>query len=116
MDFVDRLDPELAAVLEQMLAALTADLHDSPNVSKEDHVVQGPAGAPEVSVRIYRPVGVTGSLPCLFWIHGGGMVLGNLSMDDYNLQHVVEAVGCVAVSVEYRLAPEHPFPAPMEDC
>jgi acetyl esterase/lipase len=137
MDFVERLDPELAAVLQtlpaeglsnwqdlpgtragfdQMLATLTADLHDSPNVSTEDRTVPGPVGAPKVVVRIYRPVGASGSLPCLFWIHGGGMVLGNIEMDEFNMQHVVEAVGCIAVSVEYRLAPEHPFPAPVEDC
>jgi acetyl esterase/lipase len=137
MSFVDLLDPELAAVLqtlptegflnwqdlpgtraemERMFAALTADLHDSPTVSKEDRTVPGPAGAPEVPVRIYRPVGMAAALPCLFWIHGGGMVLGSMAMDDYNVQHVVDAVGCVAVSVEYRLAPEHPFPAPTEDC
>jgi acetyl esterase/lipase len=137
MDFLDRLDPELAAVLqtlpaeglanwqdlagtragfEQLFATLTADLHDSPNVHKQDRTVPGPAGEPEVLVRGYRPVGATGPLPCLFWIHGGGMVLGNLAMDDFNVQHVVEAVGCCAVSVEYRLAPEHPFPAPIEDC
>jgi acetyl esterase/lipase len=137
VDFLQRLDPELAAVLEtlpaegflnwqdlagtraameQMLAALTADVPDSPSVSKQDRTAPGPDGAPEVPVRVYRPVHAAGALPCLFWIHGGGMVLGNLAMDDHNVQHVVEAVGCVAVSVEYRLAPEHPFPAPMEDC
>jgi acetyl esterase/lipase len=137
MDFLDTLDPEVAAVLqtlpaegflnwqdlpgtragmEQMLAALTADLRDSPTVSKEDRIAPGPDGAPEVPVRIYRPVDMAAALPGLFWIHGGGMVLGSLAMDDHNLQHVVDTVGCVAVSVEYRLAPEQPFPAPVEDC
>lgn len=137
MDFLDRLDPELAAVLEtlppeglfswqdltatrvgleQMFATMSADVPDSPTVVKQDRVAPGPDGAPEVSVRIYRPAQSVGPLPGLFWIHGGGMVLGSLAMDDHNVQHVVDAVGCVAVSVEYRLAPEHPFPAPIEDC
>ncbi len=137
MGYVEQLDPELAAVLqtlppegflnwqdlpgtravtEQMLAAMTADLPDSPNVTKEDRAAPGSAGAPDVPVRVYRPAHAAGPLPCLFWIHGGGMVLGNVAMDDHNVQHVVEAVGCTAVSVEYRLAPEHPFPAPLEDC
>jgi len=137
MDFLDTLDPDLAAVLQalptdgfldwqdlrgtrtgmaEMFAALTADLPDSPGVRKEDRTTPGPDGAPEVPIRIYRPVDAGMALPCLFWIHGGGMVLGSLAMDDHLLQHIVETVGCVAVSVEYRLAPEHPFPAPIEDC
>jgi acetyl esterase/lipase len=89
---------------------------DSPNVVKQDRKVPGPQGAPEVPVRIYRPVRSSGILPGLFWIHGGGYVLGNIEQDDFLMQHIVETVGCVAVSVEYRLAPEHPFPAPVEDC
>jgi acetyl esterase/lipase len=134
---MDRLDPELAAVLqmqpeegmsnwqdlpamrtgfEQMIATLTADLKDSPNVRKEDRTVPGPVGAPEVPVRVYSPTGASAASPCLFWIHGGGMVLGSIALDDFNLQNIVESIGCVAVSVEYRLAPEHPFPAPLEDC
>jgi acetyl esterase/lipase len=137
VDYIDRLDPELAAVLrtlpaeglsnwqdlagtragfEQMIAMLTADMQDSPHVSKEDRTVPGPAGAPAVPVRIYQPLSGGAPLPCLFWIHGGGMVLGGLAMDDFNLQKIVESIGCVAVSVDYRLAPEHPFPAPIEDC
>jgi len=137
MDLLETLDPELAAVLrmlpaeggidledvaaarvgmEQMFAALRADLHDSPNVVKADRTVPGPDGAPDVPVRVYWPVERATALPCLVWIHGGGMVLGTMAMDDVPMQRVVETVGCVAVSVEYRLAPEHPFPAPLEDC
>jgi acetyl esterase/lipase len=67
-------------------------------------------------VRIYRPTASTGILPSLFWIHGGGYVLGSMLQNDLMMQHIVETVGCVAVSVEYRLAPEYPFPAPVEDC
>jgi acetyl esterase/lipase len=137
MDFLQRLDPELAAVLEtlpaeglfnwqdlpatragldQMFATMSADVPDSPHVLKQDRAAPGPDGAPDVPVRVYRPTHATGQLPGLFWIHGGGMVLGSLAMDDHNIQHIVDEVGCVAVSVEYRLAPEHPFPAPVEDC
>jgi acetyl esterase/lipase len=137
MDFIATLDPELAAGLQsipipdpinwqdlpstraalgEMMAALTAGLQDSPNVVKEDRTVPGPEGAPEVPIRVYRPGEAAGPLPCLFWIHGGGMVLGTIEADDHPMQQLVETVGCVAVSVEYRLAPEHPFPAPLEDC
>jgi len=101
---------------EKMLAMLADSIPDSPHVAKEDRTVPGPAGAPEVPIRVYRPVEGTGTLPGLLWIHGGGYVLGSIQQDDFMVQHMVEAVGCVAVSVEYRLAPEHPFPAGVEDC
>src|SRR5439155_8594602 len=55
-------------------------------------------------------------LPALYWIHGGGMILGNLDGDNGRLSEYVEQLPCVAVSVEYRLAPEYPHPAPVEDC
>ena len=99
---------------KKMLEMMAANLPDSPRVAKEDRTVPGPKGAPEV--RIYRPMGSTGTLPSLLWIHGGGFVIGGIKEEDFLVQHIVEAVGCVAVSVEYRLAPEHPYPAPMEDC
>lgn len=67
-------------------------------------------------IRIYRPAGHGSPLPCLVWAHGGGYVLGNIARTDLAMQRIVLAVGCAVVSVEYRLAPEHPFPAPLEDC
>lgn len=137
MDFLDRLDPELAAVLatfppggtlnwddlpgtrdffEQRFAALAAALPIPPGVVEEDRAVPGPVGAPPVPVRIYRPAAAPGPLPGLVWMHGGGLVLGSRAVDDGHLRRIVATVGCVAVSVEYRRAPEHPFPAPLEDC
>jgi acetyl esterase/lipase len=108
--------PAIREFGKKMFESLAASLPDFPHVAKEDRTVPGPPGAPEVPVRIYRPGASTGTLPGLFWIHGGGYVLGNIQQDDFLMQHLIEAVGCVAVSVEYRLAPEHPFPAPVEDC
>ena len=95
---------------------LTAGTPDSENVVKEDRSVPGPEGASEVPVRLYRPIGSSGALPGVLWIHGGGYEHGSVEEDDLVCQHVAEEVGCVVVSVEYRLAPEYPFPAPMEDC
>jgi acetyl esterase/lipase len=54
--------------------------------------------------------------PCVYWIHGGGYVSGSALAVDARLNRWVEELGCVAVAVEYRLAPEHPYPAPLEDC
>jgi acetyl esterase/lipase len=138
MDLLTMLDPELVAfllalpreessswwddlpaariVFEQQLADLNAAILASALVTIEDRTVPGPAGAPAVPIRAYRPINAAGPLPALLWIHGGGMVIGSHLMDDRLLQRIVNEVGCIVVAVEYRLAPEHPFPAPIEDC
>jgi acetyl esterase/lipase len=82
-----------------------------------ERLVPGPAGAPDVSLLICRPTGVTAPVPCLYFIHGGGMMLGNNRSGGAprTLEHA-EKLGAVLVSVEYRLAPETPHPGPVEDC
>jgi acetyl esterase/lipase len=137
MDFIATLDPELAraleavpeasdsdwddlpairASMEEMRVQMRATLPDLAGVIKEDRTAPAAEGAPDVPVRIYRPADAETPLPCLVWIHGGGMVVGSLEGDDLDMQTVVDAVGCATVSVEYRLAPENPYPAPIEDC
>ncbi|AKK25653.1 alpha/beta hydrolase [Mycobacterium sp. EPa45] len=69
-----------------------------------------------VGVRLYRPVGASTTTPALLWIHGGGYVLGTAAQDDMLCRRFVEQLGVVVASVDYRLAPEHPYPAPLEDC
>ncbi|MET8007814.1 alpha/beta hydrolase [Nonomuraea glycinis] len=96
--------------------ALAVEVPDNPNVTKEDRTVPGPDGAPDITVRIYRPIDQAGPLPGLYYIHGGGMILGDLTSEDNVATKICDAVGAVVVSVEYRLAPEHPHPAPVEDC
>lgn len=73
-------------------------------------------GAPPVRVRVIRPEGVTGPVPALLWIHGGGMMIGTPTQDDPITTAFARALGIVVVAVKYRLAPEHPFPAPLDDC
>ena len=85
-------------------------------VTTADRKAPGPAGAPEVFVRIYQPTDRPATLPALLWIHGGGYVLGSVERDDLLAKHLARVGQCVVASVEYRLAPEHPFPAPVEDC
>ena len=58
----------------------------------------------------------TGTLPRIYYIHGGGMILGDLDGEDAVAASICEHADTVVVSVEYRLAPEHPYPAPVEDC
>ncbi len=134
MDLPGRLDPEIAEIfpslpvldltdipaarttMMDMLSAAQAGAQHSPEVVYSDHLVPGLNGAPQVRVRLYRSAGKPGPFPCLYWVHGGGHVLGQIEQDDLMMEHIVEAVGCAAVSVEWRRPPEHPFPAPMDDC
>lgn len=102
------------ATVTQLLAAIEIPLN--PNVISEDRTVPGPEGAPDITVRIYRPVDATGTLPGIYFIHGGGMILGDIDGEDAVATQICERVDAVVVSVEYRLAPEHPYPAPVEDC
>ncbi|MDH3499359.1 MAG: alpha/beta hydrolase [Acidimicrobiia bacterium] len=108
--------PRARQMVGELLATMTADLPPVEGVSSHDHHAPGPDGAPDVVVRVYRPDGVEGDLPGFLWIHGGGMVLGDVAMDDFATAMYAQQLQCVVGSVDYRLAPEHPFPAPLEDC
>jgi acetyl esterase/lipase len=137
MNFLDQLDPELRFVVEKlptdrpldlnkipaarvkmnkMVTALLANLPAVEGVTSEDQFAPGVQGDPAVRVRVYQPNDRSGKLPALLWIHGGGYVMGDIEQDDRLMKQLVTRIGCVAVSVDYRLAPENPFPAPVEDC
>ncbi|GHH67923.1 alpha/beta hydrolase [Promicromonospora soli] len=70
----------------------------------------------DVSVHVFRPASARPRTPALLWIHGGGMVLGDAAQDSKFCRQIADQLGIVVVSVEYRLAPEHPFPTPLDDC
>ncbi|MFQ5665439.1 MAG: alpha/beta hydrolase [Candidatus Binatia bacterium] len=95
-------------------AAALASLHGAgePVAKVEDGTITGPAG--QLPVRIYTPAG-NGPFPALLYFHGGGWVIGDLDTMDGPCRVLTNAAGCVVVSVGYRLAPEHKFPAAMED-
>ncbi|MGH8324117.1 MAG: alpha/beta hydrolase [Steroidobacteraceae bacterium] len=84
-----------------------------PVAKVEDRTVPGPGGA--IPLRIYTPVGAEPG-GALVYFHGGGWVLGDIQMTDQPCRMLANASGCVVVSVAYRLAPEHKFPAAPEDC
>ena len=87
----------------------------APSVAKtEDFAVAGPGGV-KVPVRIYRPAGVEGPSPPVLFFHGGGWVLGSLDSHDAQARRLTNLSGCTLISVDYRLAPEHPFPAAYDD-
>jgi acetyl esterase/lipase len=69
-----------------------------------------------VGVRLYRPANAPGQGPALLWIHGGGYVIGRAVQDDVLCRRFARVLGATVASVEYRLAPEHPYPTPLEDC
>jgi acetyl esterase len=79
----------------------------------EDRTIPGPAG--DIPVRIYTPAEASGELPALVWYHGGGWVIGTLDSADYACRMLTNASGCKVISVDYRLAPEHKFPAAVDD-
>ncbi|BCZ21767.1 alpha/beta hydrolase [Mycobacterium senriense] len=70
----------------------------------------------DVALSLLRPVESAAEPPVLFWMHGGGMVIGSRHMDDARLIEWCRWLGCICVSVEYRLAPESPYPKPLDDC
>ncbi|MFI9381478.1 alpha/beta hydrolase [Kutzneria sp. NPDC052558] len=85
-------------------------------VTVEEKLIPGPAGAPEVRVRVYTPTSVPAPRPAFVSIHGGGFAIGNLDQDAGGSLEIADKIGAVVVSVDYRLAPETPYPGPLEDC
>lgn len=87
------------------------------DVEMEDRQIPGPKGAPDVPIRLYRPRERSETRQAAFLeIHGGGFIFGNIDMMDGWCQTIAARVGVLVASVGYRLAPEDPFPAGLEDC
>ncbi|WP_431826061.1 alpha/beta hydrolase [Microbacterium algeriense] len=104
-DGVDRMFPDNDAVIA------------GRDITWEDRVIPGPPGAPDIEVTIFRPAGSeTSTLAGFVNIHGGGMIVGHRSWETARVVDIVAEHGVVAVNVEYRLAPEDPYPAGVEDC
>jgi acetyl esterase len=130
------IDPELAAVIEllpkmdlvdpvaarqafeAMLVAIRFDIPGIETLDIEDRMVPGWENDPDVSVRVYRPAGAsaTARVPGILMIHGGGFVIGSVEAEHAGAALTAIGTGAVVVSVDYRLAPEHPYPAALHDC
>lgn len=81
----------------------------------KDIVIQGPGG--DLALRLYRPVQTAQeSLPLLVYFHGGGFVIGDLDSHDGLCRALCNQASCAVLAVDYRLAPEHPYPAAAQDC
>ncbi|GMA15143.1 alpha/beta hydrolase (plasmid) [Deinococcus metallilatus] len=85
-----------------------------PGMQTEERRIPRTDGS-ELLLKLYRPADGTGVLPALLWFHGGGYVGGTVALDDALCEELARDVPCVVVSAEYRLAPEHPYPAGLED-
>jgi len=128
-------DPELASLLDllpdasldisdparsragfsEMIALLNADL-DPAGVRIENRSIPGPQDAPDVALRIYYPENLQQPVPGLMHIHGGGFVIGDLDSEYGICLAMCRELGIVVVSIDYRLAPETPYPGGLEDC
>lgn len=116
LDRLTRWDlTSIATIRESYAAAGGPPAPADPGVGRSDEVIAGLPGRPDVTVRWYRPREATGPLPCLLWLHGGGYIMGTLDENDGRLDRMVLELGCAVVSVDWRLAPEHPYPAGLED-
>ncbi|MFE6488600.1 alpha/beta hydrolase [Streptomyces sp. NPDC057757] len=100
---------ELAAHSPKAAAPHDVDIRDVSIPSTTD-------AQPAVQVRVYRPHGHGPAMPCVLYIHGGGMVSGSVADDDGKAVELARATDSVVVSVDYRLAPENAYPAALDDC
>jgi acetyl esterase len=126
------LDPQAKAVIDQLAQAQLPDFttlqpatlrnlyemafaagESEPVAHVEERTLPGPAGG--IPVRVYRPR-ISGLLPALVYFHGGGWVVCSLDTHDNVCRALANRAGCAVVSVDYRLAPEHRYPAAPEDC
>lgn len=130
IDVASRVEPGTAAVLDRLTrwdtssiatirssyaAADGPPVPPDPRVARADSVIAGLGGRPDVRVRWYRPSAATGPLPCLMWLHGGAYIMGTLQQNDDRLDQLVIELGCAVVAVDWRLAPEHPYPEGLDD-
>jgi acetyl esterase len=114
---IDLSDPVAArAAFEALLAAMRGEIPDVDTLSIEDRTVPGWEGDPDVSVRLYRPKETAGPVPGILLIHGGGFIIGSVEAEHAGAAMTAIATGALVASVEYRLAPEHPYPAGLHDC
>jgi acetyl esterase/lipase len=103
------------AAFETLTAQLNSELDESGVVLAE-RLIPGPADAPELAIRIYSPEDLSAQVPGLLHIHGGGFVIGSLDSERGTCLALCRHLGIVVVSVNYRLAPETPYPGGLEDC
>lgn len=104
--------PRLLSVLTRVPQRIPATPED---MLIDEITVPGAPDGPPVSLRVYRPRTLQGHAPALFWIHGGGYLQGDPVQDERSSIDFARTLGITVVGLRYRLGPEHPAPAPIED-
>ncbi len=132
MDIIPQLDPELRSIVTSLpvldlrdigaardtlrsIYAQTNTASTRESVVSEDYKVPGLDGEPSVIVRLFRPRDASGQIPCLIWTQGGGYVLTAPDFDDQFCSALVDLHHCAVASIDWRRAPEHPFPGALND-
>jgi acetyl esterase/lipase len=111
------LDESLVPLVRDATRLPVGEIANPDRIVRQDLVAPGSDGAPDVPLILYRPVGREGEvLPCIYHIHGGGYVGGAAATLEPIHRLFVEEADCALVTVDYRLAPETPYPGPLDDC
>ena len=117
LDLFPRVDLDSAPIAElRAKAAETYGFLPPPAIAAEEIIVPSIHGGPDIAVFLYRPETTDPHAGAILHIHGGGMVMGSAQQIQSVPAALAVAAGVPVASVEYRLAPEYPFPAPQEDC
>jgi acetyl esterase/lipase len=133
-DIDSRLDQDLAEVRERFPSlgfdlrdlagsrtilkklAERARIRDTSSIAVEEFAITHPEDSTTLNLKSFRPLTGSTEKPALLWIHGGGYVMGSAGDTDQTLAHIALETDCTVFSVDYRLAPEHAYPAALDDC
>jgi acetyl esterase/lipase len=110
-----RYTPRSLALIRLLFGAVFLLPKKHPGVRVQTYRVRAGEANNRLRLRLYKPRKASGPLPVLLWFHGGGHLVGNLNQSDALLLEYVRESGIAVVSVDYRLSPEHPFPADLDD-
>ena len=119
--FKNQPQPPEGASIEEIMRGMLKEMANQVAVSSTEEIdventyFKNSEGI-DIQLRVFSPKKLGNNLPCVYWMHGGGTISGLPEQEDSTLYNLSLAVGCVIISVNYRLAPEHPYPAPINDC
>lgn len=108
-----RLDERGVEEARQLFISMRPEIKQTSDLLTEDRTIEGPAGP--MPIRLYRRASAEGPLPILLYFHGGGFVIGSIDTHDIVCRRFASRADLLVISLDYRLAPEHPFPAAPDD-
>ena len=108
--------PSTLSERREMISRYLRQFPANQDVARVDDFVPSQIDGHQIPIRIYRPIPGPSSDGIVYVIHGGGMVMGSIADDDGNASRLTTELGVTVIAIDYRLAPEFPFPTPVEDC